>query len=178
MVMVKPDGVGTADAANAIVNPNVTQFMLDLLAEEKPAEYEAAQQAIASYVAEGAALSAVPQDVVATLDADIWAAFVAHEQASDAAADRGTVLTEEELASQEEILGVIIRFVAKFIARFWPQIKAAAIRSGKWAWYKGHRCISGATRALYNMSGGNPAVLTLDQRATLTAAIQGCIRSL
>ena len=81
---------------------NVTQFALDILAEEKPEAYAAAIAAVDPYTVDDAPLSTVPQDVVATIDTEIWSALLAHETAINFAAERGTVLTDAEQAEEEQ----------------------------------------------------------------------------
>src|SRR5690349_19055406 len=90
------------EAMTQELSPNVTQLVLDILSEEKPEAYAAATAAVEPTDAADLPLSSVPAEVVATIDPEVWDAFVAHEAATKAAVERGTVLTTEEQEAVEE----------------------------------------------------------------------------
>lgn len=173
----------TEALADTTVNPNVTQLALDILAEEKPEAYEAALAAIEPYTVDDAPLSSVPEDVVATIDSEIWSALLAHEAATQGAIERGTVLTDAEQEEVEEgVYGTVWSVIKQFIKKYWSQIWAAAKTYGKIAWYKIAHCITGAGVYLFNRYYQNLSLLVaalvgsdpLEKSAAIWTAARGC----
>lgn len=64
--------------------------------------------------------------------------------------------------------------IVAFVKRFWRRIVDAAKAAGAWAWYKAHKCATGAVSEVWNKFGED---LT-DADAVVGIAIYGCIKGL
>lgn len=64
--------------------------------------------------------------------------------------------------------------VVAFVRAAWRAIVDAAVRAGRWAWYKAGQCATGAVQEVWNRFGTD---LT-DAELVLAAAIYGCLKGL
>jgi hypothetical protein len=147
-----------------------TEDRLVFLSELNSQAFEAAMAAIEKYGVEtetGTDFSRVPKSVVSTLDPVIWTALIEHAGATARYLEGGDVDTGPEL-----------RPFFQWVGKNWRPIKDAAVKSGKWAWYKAHRCADGASTSIYYATGENPALTTSRPKYYLDVSIKGCIQRL
>jgi hypothetical protein len=155
-----------------------TEERLELLADFYPQEYAAAIEAVATYStedAEGFVRFSVPAEVVATLDPRIWQALLQHKSAV------ATYVAGDEVVSVDQADGAkaaALKAFLKWVSKNWSRIVSAAKSSGKYAWYKAHRCAYGAATKVYNASGGSMASVVAAHETYIYIAIRGCIAAL
>jgi hypothetical protein len=171
--------VAAAESSSGHAGKGKTQLKYDPLTEmeaTKPEILDETVRAVERYVvitADGRLVLDVPAHVADGLDPECYAALqTAADQynewlASLVLADPGTVTTQS-----------IPRIIIEFVRRYWRQIVDIAKRSGKWAWYKAHRCAAGATNALWRTYGHDPALIAQDIRAAIVVAGVGCVANL
>jgi hypothetical protein len=155
----------------------VTADFLEMYQWSNPEDYAEIEAAFALYGADQGDYvqpGAIPSDVVATFNAAVWVAVVNHANAIN----QNINGDDPDIIDMEERIGPIVTAAKNFVKNNWSKIKNAAVKSGKWAWWKAHLCSGGAINSLYNWSGGNPAMIGAYPKEALAVAIQGCIRAL
>ena len=173
----------SSPAAAASEEPSGLNSVAEAIAKDEEA-FHATVEAVEPYLIEGADGTLtldIPESVRSGVSTDAYEALLATVALTNAhvTGSESAVSARSAASASLSVAGTTLKAILKFISKNWKVIKDAAVKSGKWAWWKAGNCTRGAVNAIW-AAYGQDAVLVIVEgpKAVLATAVVGCIKEL